>query len=253
MISRRPLAFAALVALVAAMAVPVSAQTPTVIPNSPYQQGLNAVVVQGDGGGAAVTTEIVGESGFQVDALWLLSGGAWAYYLPAFPGLSTLSSFPPVANVFAILSTGAGTGFSMSPVDQLSRQVPAQQRIVDVRVGRHGSFDRVVWQFAGTIPPYRVAYVPEPVHQCGSGQPVALAGNAALEVRFDSIEIFDNNGTGLVPPGDFLPNFLSLRQTRRICAFEGQATWALGIADPQPFRVIELDNPARLVVDIRHP
>jgi hypothetical protein len=253
MMKVRWLPFPLLLLVFAALAAPAAAQTPTITPNSPYQVGLNAIVVQGDGGAAAVTTEIVGESGFQVDALWLLSGGLWTYYIPAFPALGTLTTFPPIANAFAILSTGAGTGFSMNEVNRLGIVLPNQVRIVDVRVGRHGSFDRVVFQFSSAIPPYRVAYVPEPVHACGSGFPVAVAGNAAIEARFDQIELFDNMGNALIPPGEFAPGFPSLMETKRICAFEGQATWALGIRDAQPFRVIELDNPPRVVVDVRHP
>ncbi|MBA4159064.1 MAG: hypothetical protein H0X65_16535, partial [Gemmatimonadetes bacterium] len=43
-----------------------------------------------------------------------------------------------------------------------------------------------------------------------------------------------------------------LKQLTLICDFEAQVEWVLGVSSPNRFRVIELHEPARLVVDVRH-
>ena len=48
------------------------------------------------------------------------------------------------------------------------------------------------------------------------------------------------------------PNLTNLRQLVLTCDFEAQVAWVLGLGSPNPYRVMELENPARLVVDVRH-
>jgi hypothetical protein len=35
------------------------------------------------------------------------------------------------------------------------------------------------------------------------------------------------------------------------CDFEAVVTWVLAVSSPEPFRVTRLENPSRVVVDIR--
>jgi hypothetical protein len=54
-------------------------------------------------------------------------------------------------------------------------------KLTTLRAGRHGGYDRVVFQLDGSIPYYSVRYVPQ-VHLDGSGEPLRLRGAAFLEV-----------------------------------------------------------------------
>jgi hypothetical protein len=36
------------------------------------------------------------------------------------------------------------------------------------------------------------------------------------------------------------------------CDFEGQVEWVAGVAAPNPYRLLQLGEPSRLVVDINH-
>src|SRR5690606_25597589 len=54
----------------------------------------------------------------------------------------------------------------------------------DVRAGTHDDFVRVVFAFDGRVPGYHVEYVDRPVYHCASGEPMAIAGDAWLAVRF---------------------------------------------------------------------
>lgn len=120
-----------------------------------------------------------------------------------------------------------------------------------VRAARHEGSDRVVWEFTGGRPGVHVEYVDEPVRACGSGFPVELPGDGWLEVRFepaaahvDGEATFDEDR--LVPR---LPVVLEVVST---CDFEAVVTWVAGVASPEPYRVTLLDDPARVVVDVRH-
>jgi hypothetical protein len=48
------------------------------------------------------------------------------------------------------------------------------------------------------------------------------------------------------------PNLAVLKELKLICDFEADVQWILGVASPNRYRVLELTNPARLVVDIAH-
>ena len=43
-----------------------------------------------------------------------------------------------------------------------------------------------------------------------------------------------------------------LKELESTCDFEAHVTWVLGMASPNRYRVQELSNPARLIVDVRH-
>jgi len=66
--------------------------------------------------------------------------------------------------------------------------------LVAVRAGRHAGFDRVVFEFrGGDVPAHRVGYVDRLV-QDGSGNTVAVAGAADLEVVFEGANAHDGRG-----------------------------------------------------------
>ena len=121
-----------------------------------------------------------------------------------------------------------------------------------VRSAAHDGFDRVVFEFAeATLPSYHIAVPDAPVRQCGSGRPVSLSGDARLEVRFDRTRAHTDAGTPTVTDRERSPGLPRLRVLTLTCDFEGMVEWALGLATPGPFRVTELTDPTRLVVDVR--
>ena len=81
--------------------------TPIIVPNSPYQAGVNAVVVQRGGAATNVAGKIKNDSGHTVLALWLLASGTWQYHVPFAPGVGTLTTIRDVSSVFAVLGPQA--------------------------------------------------------------------------------------------------------------------------------------------------
>jgi hypothetical protein len=124
--------------------------------------------------------------------------------------------------------------------------------LVGLRAGRHASFDRVVFQLDGPIPSYySVRYVPV-VRLDGSGAPLQLRGTAFLEVVVRA-PTHDQDGRPLLTPTRLRPDFPALREVTAPAAFEGQTTAGIGVAQRVGFRVLELANPTRIVIDLAHP
>jgi hypothetical protein len=128
-----------------------------------------------------------------------------------------------------------------------------------VAVARHEGYDRVVFQFRNVLPGYRVEYVEPPLRQDGSGNVVEVAGRAFVVVRMEQASGFDL-GTAegvLVYKG---PRRISgaeagtsvVREVVRIGDFEAVLNWAIGLDYRVDFRVLTLDGPPRLVVDVRN-
>jgi hypothetical protein len=139
--------------------------------------------------------------------------------------------------------------------------------IADVRVGQHDGFDRLVFEFQayadvnGTgdrqegIPEHLLRAADPPLVDNPRGAEMDVAGDAFLhltllggtrltaefEETFEGPLQFDVNGEAIaevVEAGDF----------------EATADWYIGLEEGDPcLRVFELDDPARLVIDIEHP
>lgn len=124
--------------------------------------------------------------------------------------------------------------------------------LVSVRTARHEGFDRVAWELAGAVPGVRVEYVDRPVRACGSGEPVPLPGDAWLEVRMSPAAAHTDAGRATIAErrrATELPVVIEIVQT---CDFEAVVTWVLAVRSPEPYRLIRLDEPSRLAVDVRH-
>ena len=121
-----------------------------------------------------------------------------------------------------------------------------------VRVGRHSGYDRVVWEFPGAgLPTYRVRYVDTPIAD-GSGDVVAVTGDAFLEVLITFVGIPEE---GVARPADPTASALSgtvIAEANAIFGgFEGYGQSFIGVRDRErPFKVTTLTGPTRLVVDI---
>jgi len=125
--------------------------------------------------------------------------------------------------------------------------------LVGVETGRHPTFDRVVFTFAGGgLPGYHLEYVDRPVRRCGSGQTVELPGDGWLEIRLEPAAAHDEEGRPTVGDRRLEPALPVVLEAVLSCDFEAVVTWVLAVESPNRYRVLELEEPARLVVDVRH-
>ncbi len=136
---------------------------------------------------------------------------------------------------------------------ELKRHPGASVTLRSVRAGQHADFDRVVFEFEGAqLPGYQLAYVDKPIILCGSGDPTPVAGQGWLQVRLTPARGHNDQGQATVAERELKPNLPVIQELERTCDFEGEVTWVLGNKKPNKYRVMELREPTRLVVDVQH-
>lgn len=143
-------------------------------------------------------------------------------------------------------------GFATSEVSEESEDFG---QLVDVRVGVHSGFDRVVLEFADDVPGYTVKYVELPVIEDGSGDSVDLPdAETAVQIVLTPASGWDmEKGEPTYTGPKTVTNDKAAEITGVVNSgdFEAILSWAVGLRSEVPFKVATLDNPARLVVDFR--
>lgn len=134
--------------------------------------------------------------------------------------------------------------------EEAPREIPGVAILRDVRTGDQQTFDRVVFEIEGAkLPDYDVKYVPRPVH-CGSGLPVKIDGKAFLQVRLSPAQAHTEAGAPTVATLQRKVRLPVIREIRATCDFEAEVVWVIGLSARKEYKVLELEGPARLVVDI---
>lgn len=167
--------------------------------------------------------------------------------------LMTAQERAPLRQAFQMLNDSPqASGWSAGTVEKRKPGLaPAILR--KIRTGRHGSFDRVVFEFrGGVVPGYHVEYIDRPVRACGSGDVVKVAGDGWLSVRLTPAQAHTDAGKPTIGYRERRLRLPVLRELQSTCDFEGEVAWVLGVSSPNRYRVMELSNPARLVIDIKH-
>lgn len=239
------------------------AQTGTIVSGSVPPTGGFGLFVFGGGTNA----QLVAASGCppSTAAFWATNpSGDFVAYVPAstvavvnaawnamFP--SGIPANTPLIGKCMDQPASDGVGFTLFSLDKFSTGPAQQVTQTGARVGRHEGYDRLVFEFSGNaLPGYRIEYVTPPASQCASGLPVPLMGQALVKVTLRNTVIFNSmTGTPTVSPTHLVPQFPEIREVQEICGFEALAVWAVGVQQQKPFRVFELQNPARLVIDIQ--
>ena len=121
-----------------------------------------------------------------------------------------------------------------------------------VRTAAHDGFDRIVFEFTDQSPGYLVDYSDEPIRSCGSGDKVDLSGKARLKIRFSPAKAHTDDGKPTVSFNDLKTGLTQIVELKRTCDFEAEVEWGVGIAEKKLYRVTELRDPSRIVIDVKH-
>ena len=115
---------------------------------------------------------------------------------------------------------------------------------------------RVVFEFRNGVPGYDVRYADGPVLSDGAGEVVPVAGAAVLTVRMTPASGVDLSGPAYgqtyTGPKRFNPGTPEVTDVVQTGDFEAVLSWAVGVRDRVDFRVFTLNDPARVVVDVRN-
>lgn len=121
-----------------------------------------------------------------------------------------------------------------------------------VRAADQTDFDRIVFEFKETeVPGYRVEYVASVKDTAGTIH--KLFGKAFLRVDMNPAWAHSNEtGAPSLTEREKRVNLSTIIEFKQVEDFEGVVSYALGLSGRKPFRVTEMSNPARLVIDIKH-
>ena len=152
-------------------------------------------------------------------------------------------------------NTGKLNTWTTRPVGRIHEGgEPAHLRTV--RAAKQKGFDRIVFEFTGPIPNYTIEYHPSRSYEYNGGErPIKIAGRTFVHVNLNSIPVDEEQlkfteGTDFVPKGRLkLP---ALWEVEAAGFFEGHYDFLLGLRSRRLFRVTELANPSRLVIDFKH-
>lgn len=132
--------------------------------------------------------------------------------------------------------------------------------IVDVRIGEHADFDRIVFEFdpgsgdSGALPEWLLREETGTPREPGSGDPIDVAGERVLHLTL-------LGGTKLTAefeityegPTEFRPRSPQLVEFIEAGDFEAVSDWYAGINAEPCLRAFGLEGPPRLVIDLQHP
>lgn len=126
-----------------------------------------------------------------------------------------------------------------------------------VRVEKHNGFDRTIFEFQGPLPNYSFRYLDRPFYnnEDESKERIRIAGRAFIQagfyfIRADETQLNLAEAAGFSPQGKL--RMPALRQLADRGVWEGGYDFVLGVRARQPFRVTELANPSRVVIDLKH-
>ena len=127
----------------------------------------------------------------------------------------------------------------------------APARLTAVSTDRSRGFDRVVFSFSTALPGYRLEMLAEVGGGC-DGTEAASDAPAHLVVEFERA-VSNDGGAPLVADRTRSTGFPALVDAVQACDADGKVRWLLGTSGTLDYRLLEMSDDPRLVIDLRHP
>ena len=146
--------------------------------------------------------------------------------------------------------------WTVKPVSRDQEPASENTYVKTVRAAKQKDFDRLVFEFDGAFPHYRIKYLKSPFYYSEAGRKhIRTPGRALLMVSLLQVSA-DEKQVGLLQAKGFLPKgnlrMPSLWSIDDLELFEGIYDFVAGVSARKAFRVTELRNPSRLVIDFKH-
>jgi hypothetical protein len=119
-----------------------------------------------------------------------------------------------------------------------------------MRIGTQDGWDRIAFEFKDTRPAVEIEYVTK-AQTCGKGDDVSLPGDAMLSVRFRQTQAHTDAGVPTLPSREMAGPGSTILKASVICDFEGETGVAIGVKTKTPYKVTMLQNPTRVVIDVK--
>lgn len=112
-----------------------------------------------------------------------------------------------------------------------------------VRIAKNKSFDRISFEFDGELNSYTIHYLPS--NKYAEGEKIRIAGKVFMQINLYATPCENENH----PEGKL--KFPMIQQMTG-GVFEGMQDYVVGVKTKTLYRVLELSNPSRLVIDFKH-
>jgi hypothetical protein len=161
----------------------------------------------------------------------------------------------PATSATAAATASSTPAGSTAQLDDASRACAQPgSYLTAVRTGKHGGYDRVVFQFSGGLPAVTAERVAT-VYADPRGTPVSLAGKSRLHVVFRGAsgncpQPAHRTWTG---PSVLTPRYPQLLMVKAAGDFEGYLSFGIGLAARGGYHISSLAGPDRVVIDFTHP
>jgi hypothetical protein len=153
-------------------------------------------------------------------------------------------------------NTGTLDTWTTKPVSREHNQANQLSYVRIVRAAKQNNSDRVVFEFVGPFPNYRIEYLKGHFYDGEGGRErIKGAGNVFVQLELNMIPTSDEQlkfteAKNFVPKGRLrMPSVQSVTDQG---LFEGFYDFVIGLPSRKAFRVTELSNPARLVIEFKH-
>lgn len=143
--------------------------------------------------------------------------------------------------------------WTTNPTTIASSPKAFQPAVVNLRVGEHKRFDRVVVDIQGRRPGVRANYTERLIFP-GSGRTVPLRGNRKFQLVLDPARAHNLTTGANTYKGPRLKqyNLPTLRGVAFMGDFEGQVEFGFTTDRVAPYRIFTLTDPTRVVLDFHH-
>jgi len=156
------------------------------------------------------------------------------------------------------VSNAPVAGSSTTPTEWTKKLVERKKEGISpvtlrqVSAADQDDFDRVIFEFKDNqVPGYRVEYVQSITDEAATVR--KLFGKAFMRVDMNPAWAHSNEtGAPSVREREKRLNLPVVIEFKQVEDFEGVVSYALGLSKRKPFRVTEMSNPARLVIDVKH-
>ncbi|MGW2559504.1 AMIN-like domain-containing (lipo)protein [Streptomyces sp. NPDC001514] len=157
------------------------------------------------------------------------------------------------AGVLLTAGIGATVPASAAPPQSSPPQSapPPIALVTNARWGGHGSFDRIVIDVRGTLPPVTVTPV-KVLRYDGSGKRVPLAGKYFLEIKLSPAAAHNDAGSSVYKGPQLIKVWLpTLKGLAMTGDFEGVVTFGAAFDTKPAYKTLRLHSPERFVLDVR--
>ena len=120
-----------------------------------------------------------------------------------------------------------------------------------VRVAKNKGFDRLVFEFTGDVPSFQAEFIKPPITGTADEE-IKIAGKYFLSFNMRTLPYPDE--ADKIPDADIPVGRLNLpviAEITQIEWFEGDRWFVVGLKAKKLYRVQQLQNPSRLVVDFK--